>query len=56
MAVINNLIVGLLSHLKWTNLAEARRYYDAHPREAQHLACSNYANFGKTLISLDKRY
>jgi hypothetical protein len=37
MAVINNLIVGLVLHLKWTNLAEARRYYDAHPREAQHL-------------------
>jgi predicted transposase YbfD/YdcC len=37
MAVINNLIVGLVAHLKWTNLAEARRYYDAHPRDAQHL-------------------
>ena len=37
MAVINNLIVGLVLHLKWTNLAEARRHYDAHPREAQHL-------------------
>lgn len=37
MAVINNLIVGLVLHLKWTNLAAARRYYDAHPGEAQHV-------------------
>jgi predicted transposase YbfD/YdcC len=37
MAVINNLIVGLILHLGRTNLAEARRYYDAHPQEAQRL-------------------
>jgi predicted transposase YbfD/YdcC len=37
MAVINNLIVGLVLHLKYTNLAEARRFYDAHPHEAQYL-------------------
>ncbi len=37
MAVINNLIVGLVLHLGWTNLAAARRYFDAHPQEAQRL-------------------
>lgn len=37
MAVINNLIVGLVLHLKYPNLAEARRFYDAHPHEAQRL-------------------
>ncbi len=37
MAVINNLIVGLVLHLGWTNLPEARRYYDAHPTEARRL-------------------
>jgi predicted transposase YbfD/YdcC len=37
MAVINNLIVGLVLHLGWTNLPEARRYFDAHPAEAQRL-------------------
>jgi len=37
MAVINNLIVELILRLKRTNLAEARRYYDAHPLQAQRL-------------------
>lgn len=37
MAVLNNLIVGLVLHLGWTNLPEARRYYDAHPAEARRL-------------------
>lgn len=37
MAVINNLLVGLVLHLGWTNLAEARRYFDAHPQETQRL-------------------
>ena len=37
MAVINNLIVGLVLHLGWTNLPEARRYFDAHPAEARRL-------------------
>jgi predicted transposase YbfD/YdcC len=37
MAVINNLIVGLALRLGRTNLAEARRYFDAHPQEAQRL-------------------
>jgi predicted transposase YbfD/YdcC len=37
MAVINNLIVGLVLRLGWANLAEARRYFDAYPQEAQRL-------------------
>ena len=37
MAVIYNLIVGLVLHLGWTNLPEARRYFDAHPAEARRL-------------------
>lgn len=37
MAVINNLIVGLVLRLGRTNLAEARRYFDAHPQETQRL-------------------
>ena len=34
MAVINNLIVGIVLQLGWTDLPAARRYYDAHPTEA----------------------
>jgi predicted transposase YbfD/YdcC len=37
MAVLNNLIVGLVLHLGWTNLPEARRYFDAHPAEARRI-------------------
>lgn len=37
MAVINNLIIGIVLHLGWTNLPAARRYYDAHPAEAQQI-------------------
>jgi hypothetical protein len=37
MAVINNLIVGIVLHLGWTNLPAARRYYDAYPAEAQRI-------------------
>jgi len=37
MAVINNLIIGIVLHLGWTNLPAARRYYDAHPAEAQRI-------------------
>jgi predicted transposase YbfD/YdcC len=37
MAVINNLIVGLVLRLGWTNLAEARRHFDAHRQEAVNL-------------------
>ena len=44
MAVINNLIVGLVLHLRWTNLAEARRYYDAHPQAAQRLVLHGLSN------------
>ncbi len=35
MAVINNLIIGLVRQLGYTNLPEARRFFDAHPKEAQ---------------------
>ncbi len=35
MAAINNLIIGLVRRLGYTNLADARRYFDAHPKEAQ---------------------
>ncbi len=34
MAAINNLIIGLVRRLGYTNLPEARRYFDAHPEEA----------------------
>ena len=37
MAVINNLIVGLVLHLGRTNLPAARRYFDAHPDAARQL-------------------
>jgi predicted transposase YbfD/YdcC len=37
MAVINNLIIGLVLRTGRTNLAEARRYFDAHPQAAQRL-------------------
>jgi predicted transposase YbfD/YdcC len=45
MAVINNLIVGLTLHLGWTNLAEARRYFDAHPHQAQRLVFQSLSDF-----------
>jgi predicted transposase YbfD/YdcC len=45
MAVINNLIVGLILCLGWTNLAEARRYFDAHPHHAQRLVLQRLADF-----------
>lgn len=31
MATLNNLVIGLTIGRAWTNLAKARRYYDAHP-------------------------
>jgi predicted transposase YbfD/YdcC len=37
MAIINNLIVGLLLRQGVTNLPDARRYYDANPEEAVEL-------------------
>ncbi len=37
MAIINNLIIGLLSYLGKTNHAEARREYCAYPRQALRL-------------------
>lgn len=37
MATLNNLVIGLTIGRDWTNLAKARRYYDAHPDQALHL-------------------
>jgi predicted transposase YbfD/YdcC len=34
MAIINNLVLGLLLRQGVTNLPDARRYYDAHPEQA----------------------
>jgi predicted transposase YbfD/YdcC len=45
MAVINNLIVGLTMRLGWTNLAAARRYFDAHPHKAQRLVLQRVSDF-----------
>lgn len=45
MAVINNLIVGLVVRLGWTNLPEARRYFDAHPAKAQQLVLRRLSDF-----------
>jgi predicted transposase YbfD/YdcC len=39
-ASIHNLIIALLIHLGHTNLAQARRYYAAHPDEALRLLCA----------------
>ncbi|MBI5348887.1 MAG: ISAs1 family transposase [Chloroflexi bacterium] len=40
MACLNNLIIGLVSRLSLTNLAQARRQFDAHPDEAFKLLIS----------------
>jgi len=45
MAVINNLIVGLVLQLGWTNLPAARRYFDAHPHRAQRLVLCQLSDF-----------
>jgi predicted transposase YbfD/YdcC len=45
MAVINNLIVGLVARLTWKNLAAARRYFDAHPQKAQRLLLLRLSDF-----------
>jgi predicted transposase YbfD/YdcC len=37
MATLNNLVIGLTIGRAWTNLAKARRYYDAHPAQALQL-------------------
>jgi len=37
MATLNNLVIGLTIGREWTNLAKARRFYDAHPDQALHL-------------------
>jgi predicted transposase YbfD/YdcC len=45
MAALNNLIVGLTLRLGWTNLAAARRYFDAHPLQAQRLVLQRLPDF-----------
>lgn len=37
MATLNNLVIGLTIGRNWTNLAKARRFYDAHPDQALQL-------------------
>lgn len=34
LAAVNNWVIGLACRLGWTNLAQARRFFDAHPDEA----------------------
>jgi predicted transposase YbfD/YdcC len=45
LAVVNNLVIGLTSHLGWTNLAAARRYFDAHLDQAQKVILRRLADF-----------
>lgn len=37
LATLNNLVIELTIGRAWTNLAKARRYYDAHPDQALYL-------------------
>jgi predicted transposase YbfD/YdcC len=37
IASLNNLVIGLTCRLGWSNLAQARRHFDAHPDEALNL-------------------
>jgi len=46
MATLNNLVIGLTIGRDWTNLAKARRYYDAHPDQALYLLLEH---LGRTL-------
>jgi hypothetical protein len=34
LAAVNNLVIGLACRLGWTNIAQARRFFDAHPDDA----------------------
>jgi len=34
LAAVNNWVIGVACRLGWTNLAQARRFFDAHPDEA----------------------
>jgi len=43
LAAIHNLIIALLIHLGHTNVAQARRYYAAHPDQALRLLCARPA-------------
>lgn len=37
LAILNNLVLGLIRRAGWTNVAEGRRYFDARPRQAMQL-------------------
>lgn len=37
MAALNNLVLGLLRRVGWTNLPDARQHYSAHRRESTRL-------------------
>ena len=43
LAAVNNLEIGLACHLGGTNLAHARRFFDAHPDEALEALISRLA-------------
>lgn len=45
LAIINNVIIGLVIQLGWTNLAEARRYFDARFDDAQKVIKRCLADF-----------
>jgi predicted transposase YbfD/YdcC len=45
LAAINNLIIGLVLQLGWTNLPAARRYFDAHPDKAHQLVLRRLPDF-----------
>lgn len=45
LAIINNLIIGLVLRLGWTNLAEARRYFDARFDQAKNVILQPVADF-----------
>lgn len=43
IACLNNLVIGLTCRLGWSNLAQARRHFDAHPDEAIKVLLSHLA-------------
>jgi len=45
LAVINNLIIGLIRQLGWNNLAEARRFFDARFAQTQKVILQPLADF-----------
>jgi predicted transposase YbfD/YdcC len=43
IACLNNLVIGLVARLGWRNLAQARRYFAAHPDEALRVVMTDLA-------------